>query len=254
MHAGPPAVASGSVASVFRRSLTLALALPLALAITGCSTFSDSSDVARVDDATLTEDDFQSQLVALGQSGDNVLNGSELRAEITRWVQENLISDDEIAAIYDSGMAASGTICINAIVVDDEGNAERVAGQLDGGAAFPEVFQKENLDQQLATTNGALPCITAKQVAESTNVAFVQVAATLDAETSRGRSAIADPDGNEIAWVVVSFRPFAELSLQDQDIVAGAIDISERANAADVFVDPRYGTFDPSTAEVVALG
>lgn len=239
---------------MFRRSLTLALALPLMFAVTACSTFSDNSNVARVDDTSLSRADFQRQLEDLGQSGDNVLAGDGVRAELTRWIQEQLISDDEVATRYDSGIDDSGTICINAIVVDDEENANRVSDDLAGGAEFAEVFQKENLDQQLATTAGALPCITAKQVTDSAGVEFVQVAATLDASDPLGTSAISDPDGNVIAWVVVSFRPFAELAIEDQDIVAGQIDISERANGADVFVDPRYGTFDPSRAEVVALG
>ena len=60
--------------------------------------------------------------------------------------------------------------------------------------------------------------------------------------------------GNEFAWVVLAFRPYAELTPADADAVVAAIDSAARLADADVFVDPRYGTFDAATGQVVALG
>jgi hypothetical protein len=54
--------------------------------------------------------------------------------------------------------------------------------------------------------------------------------------------------------MVLSFRPFAELSPEDATSVTAAIDNANRLATADVFVDPRYGTFDATTGQVVALG
>ena len=72
--------------------------------------------------------------------------------------------------------------------------------------------------------------------------------------TRIGVSPLFDPEGNEFAWVVLAFRPFAELAPADADAVTAAIDSAARLADADVFVDPRYGTFDAATGQVVALG
>ena len=79
-------------------------------------------------------------------------------------------------------------------------------------------------------------------------IPFVDAAATLSADEPIGTSALFDANDNEIAWVVLRFRPFEELSTDEVAMIStGAVD-------ADVHVDARYGTFDPVTGQVVALG
>jgi len=93
-----------------------------------------------------------------------------------------------------------------------------------------------------------------KSLAEVADVEFVQVAAGLSADDPIAVSPLFDDVGNEFAWVVLAFQPFAELSAADADTVTAAIDSAARLADADVFVDPRYGTFDAATGQVVALG
>ena len=108
------------------RRLSLALSVAAVAALTaGCSTFSDSSNVARVGDATLTNDDFQAQLTELGAPSDQLLPADAVRAQITTWIQEQVAADDsagvdpdEAAALYDAGIETGGTICISGIVVE----------------------------------------------------------------------------------------------------------------------------------------
>jgi hypothetical protein len=227
----------------------------------GCATFSDSNNVARVGDVTLTNDDFQAQLTELGAPGDQLLPADAIRAEITTWIQEQVAADDsagvdadEAAALYDAGIEASGTICISGIVVETEDTANRVADELVAGADFAELLAAENLDPSLGDAGGDIGCITSDQLTEAVDVQFVQVAAGLSADDPVAVSALFNPDGDEFAWVVLAFRPFAELSAADADTVTAAIDSAVRLADADVFVDPRYGTFDAATGQVVALG
>ena len=227
----------------------------------GCTTFSDSSNVARVGDATLTDDDFQAQLTELGAPSDQLLPAEAVRAQITTWLQEPVAADDaagvdadEAAELYDAGIEASGTACISGIVVEDRDTAARVADELTGGADFAELLEAENLDPSLGDAGGDVGCITSSQVDEAADIEFVQVAASLSADNPVDIAPLLDTQGNEFAWVVLSFRTFAELAPADADTVTAAIDTAARLANADVFVDPRYGTFDATTGQVVPLG
>jgi hypothetical protein len=244
------------------RRLSLVLSVAAIAALTaGCSTFSDSSNIARVGDATLTSDDFQTQLTELGAPSDQLLPAEAVRAQITTWIQEQVAADDspgvdatEVSARYDAGIESSGTICISGIVVETEDTAVRVADELAAGADFAELLDAENLDPSLGDAGGDVGCITSDQITEAGDVEFVQVAAGLSADEPLATAPLFDTLGNEFAWVVLAFRPFAELSESDVDIVTTAIDAAARLADADVFVDPRYGTFDATTGQVVALG
>lgn len=258
---GAPVGWSGSVRRVNRRfSLVLSVATIAALT-TGCATFSDSGNVARVGDVTLTDADFQAQLTELGAPSDQPLPGEATRAQISTWIGEQLagadtpgVSTEAAAVLYDAGLESGGTVCVNGIVVEDETTAVRVAGELDGGAAFVELLATENLDPSLGEAGGDIGCITSDQVAEAVDVEFVQVIGTLTADNPLDVSPLLDTTGAEFAWVVLAFRSFADLSPTDVDTVTTAIDATARLATADVFVDPRYGTFDAATGQVIPLG
>ncbi len=245
-----------------RLSLVLAVSVVAALG-TGCATFSDTGNVARVDDATLTTDDFEAQLVELGATADQLIPADAARAQLTTWIQEQLagttsdtvgIPDDEVAALYDAGLASSGVACINGIVVADQATADRIADELTGGADFAELLATENLDPSLGDVGGDVGCLTSDVVAEAAEIEFVQIAASLSTDDPIATSSLLDTEGGEFAWVVLSFRSFAELVPADADRVTAAVTATARLATADIFVDPRYGTFDASTGQVVALG
>jgi hypothetical protein len=248
------------VRRVIRR--TLAIALPLAaVLLTGCSTFSDSANVARVGDATLSADDFQATLSSAGAPDDQPLPGDAVRAQITTWIQEQLANDDtpgvspeEAAEIYDAGIESSGTACINGIVVADEDTASSVLDDLAGGADFADVLAAENLDPSLGDAGGDVGCITAEQAEQAGDIPFVQTALSLNADDPIATAPLLNTEGTEFGWVVLQFRTFSELSEADAETVTAAIDTRNRAATTDVYVDPRYGTWDPSAGQVVALG
>jgi hypothetical protein len=243
-----------------RLSLVLSVAV-VATLTTGCSTFSDSNNIARVGDVALTDEAFQEQLIALGAPEDQLLPAEALRGEITTWIQEQItgadapeLSTDQVAARYDAGIDSSGAVCVNGIAVADSDTAGRVAQELIDGADFAETLAAENTDPGLDEVAGEIGCVTRDVVTESADIEFVQTIATLSADNPVGSSRLLDQLGNEFAWVVLTFRPFAELSPTDTDTVTTSIEGAAQLAAADVYVDPRYGTFDPTTGQVVALG
>ena len=254
---------AGSVRRVNRR-LSLALSIAaFATLSSACSTFSDSSNVARVDDATLSDDDFEAQLAELGAPTDQVLPADTVRAQITTWIQEQLAAApgdtappnaEELASRYDAGIESSGILCSNAIVVADEETATRVAGELTGGAAFDELFAAENIDPDLATRGGDIGCLTSATLAQSPESEFITEVSGLSTDTAVGTAPLIDQAGTELGWVVLRFRDFAGLGADDVTLVTETITAAERLAEADIFVDPRYGTFDTTTGQVVGLG
>ena len=237
---------------VLRRSLTFLL--PIAVVATGCTTFSDNDAVARVDDAELTRDEFDDRLLELGVGASDVLPLEPVRAEIGNWINDQLVADVDVAALYDEGPEASGVACLSAIVVEEEATAVALLAELEAGAGFAEVFATNNLDASLDSTAGAIPCLGPEDIADNIATPVVAVGATMSPDTPIATAPLLDPTGAAFGWVVLSFRTFDQLDATEVEQITGFVDVSEAAATADVFVDPRYGTFDADTGTVVGLG
>ncbi len=246
--------AADNLRHVYRRSLTILLPLALAAIASGCGTFSDNDAIARVNDTELTQDDFEQQLTDLGVTDQDVVQLEPARAEITRWIQSELIDGDQIAALYDSGPATSGVVCLQAIVVEDSAAAAETVAELESGTAFEAVFQAANIDPSIAADLGAVPCITSADLESPEEIPLIEASLQLSAANPLGAAPLIDASGNEVAWAVIVFRPFDDLAFADIDVVTASVDVSSELADADVYVDPRYGTFDKSTGQVVGLG
>ena len=177
-----------------------------------------------------------------------------VRAEIGTWINQQLVADIDVGALYDQGAAASGVVCLRAIVVEEEANADAALTQLTDGAAFADVFAETNIDQSLDATTGAIPCLGPEDIADNIATPFVATAATMGPDTPFTKSELLDTAGGVFGWVVLSFRSFDELDATEVEGLAGLVDVSDAADDADVYVDPRYGTFDRATGTVVGLG
>jgi hypothetical protein len=239
---------------VLRRSLTILLPLSIALVATGCTTFSDNDAVARVDDVELTRDEFDDRLSELGVGTADVVALEPVRDEIGTWINEQLVADIDIGALYDQGPEVSGAVCLNAIVVEEESTADALLVELTDGADFAEVFTANNLDQSLVETTGAIPCLGPQDLADNAGTPFVDTGAVMGPENAIATAPLLDTAGGVFGWVVLTFRPFDELGDADVELLAGLVDVSEAAADADVYVDPRYGTFDRDTGTVIGLG
>lgn len=239
---------------VLRRSLTILLPLSIAIVATGCTTFSDNDAVARVDDVELTRDEFDDRLTELGVGTADVVPLDPVRDEIGTWINEQLVTDIDIGALYDQGAAVSGVVCLRAMVVAEEATADAALAQLTGGEAFADVFTENNLDQNLQPTSGAVPCLGPQDIADNVGTPFVATSATMGPDTPIATAPLVDATGGVVGWVVLAFRSFDELDPAEVEDLAGLVDVSDAARDADVYVDPRFGTFDRDTGTVVGLG
>ncbi len=237
---------------VLRRSLTFLL--PIAVVATGCTTLSDNDAVARVDGVELTRDEFDDRLLELGVGVSDVLPLEPVRDEIGNWINDQLVAEVDVAALYDEGPEASGVACLSAIVVEEEATAGELLAELEAGADFAEVFTTNNLDPSLDATTGAIPCLGPQDIANNIATPFVAVGATMSPDTPLATAPLLDTTGAAFGWVVLAFRTFDQLDDTEVEQVRDLVDVSEAALTADVFVDPRYGTFDADTGTVVGLG
>ena len=230
--------------------------LPLALAAvaTGCGTFSDNNAIARVNDTELSQDEFEQQLSDLGVTDQDVVPLEPARAEITRWIQSALVDEDQIAALYDAGPTTSGVACIKAIVVEDSAAADETVAELAGGTSFDAVFDAANIDPSIAADLGTLPCIPREGLDTSEEVPLIDATLRLSASELVASAPLVDETGTTLAYAVIVFRPYEDLGFEEIDVVAASVDVSSQFADADIYVDPRYGTFDAATGLVIALG
>ncbi|MEM8619461.1 MAG: hypothetical protein AAGF73_07040 [Actinomycetota bacterium] len=157
------------------RPLIAALAIALAAIASGCATFTDSNNVARVEDRTLSLDEL-SALVSIefnvpqGDEGSNVPGNAEAaRQAMTNWIV------GQVAAIE--------------------------LAELDRGVSTDEI---EQIEAQLAE---ALP-----DISETGRAAYAETSAAISA--------------------------FGQLPQPIEFFIAAASD-------TDIYVDPRFGTFNP---------
>jgi hypothetical protein len=242
------------VRRVLRRSLTILLPVTLAVLATGCGAVSQRNTVASVDGTELSDDEFEARLLELGADPDSVVPLEPVREEIGAWINEQLAAGVDLAALYDEGPATSGVTCFNAIVVEQQETADDLVAELEGGADFATVFAANNLDQSLAETGGAVPCLGPEEITQNAGTPFVDAGASLSPDEPLATAPLLDTTGAEFGWVVLELRSFADLTEDEVARLPELLDLSDAAAGADVHVDPRYGTFDAETGTVVALG
>ncbi|MBV1893993.1 MAG: hypothetical protein KUG57_08095 [Ilumatobacteraceae bacterium] len=241
-----------------RRSTTALFSLVLAALVAGCGTFSDSNAIARVNDTELTQDDFEAQLTELGVTGEAVIALDPVRGEITRWIQSELGAAGLVAGVYNAGVLESGVTCLSAIVVGDADTAESVTADLASGTDFATVYANANIDPGLDAIQGNLPCSSTEDLAANAGQVVVDTAALASSAAPIHAASIVDPAGTEVGVVVLVFRTYEALTDEDRVLILNTLDISSQlANSianADIYVDPRYGTFDSATGQVIGLG
>jgi len=242
--------------------MTVLLPITAATLTAGCTTFSDSDAVARVDDVELSEDDLDELLLEIGATDedlDGVLPGEPVRQVITSWIQETAIglSDDEIVAVYDQGIEAAGVSCPTVMSAETPDAANAAVERLGAGEAYDIVFSETNVDPQLVEAGGRVPCLPIDQFPpESRESPDVVALVAINADNPFVAAEI--PGASGAVGIVVGFRPFDDLNDQEANDVANTIRAAAATNidveSVDVHVASRYGTFDTATGTVVALG
>jgi hypothetical protein len=264
---------------VNRRLSAVTVAACALITLTSCATFDQNEVAARIDDQRLTPKDAE----ALAATGDTAATGDELRAQITKWIRVTVletstgavesaspptseeldnryakaitaIAGDSAKALYDTGVSGSPVVCLAAITTATLDDANNVLAQLDAGTPFADAARANSTDSVIAQSggvvmggaNGDQECLDPATV----NPAVVSALQGIPV----GQPIAADLDSFS---AVLMLRPFEELQPVSKSLLATSSVSQEQldaiVDAADIYVDPRYGRWDPATGSVVAL-
>lgn len=175
----------------------------------------------------------------------------EQTAVINRWSTglADALSPADVAAAYSAGPEASMVICVSHILTITAEQAAAAQAALDAGRDFGEVAAEFSLDQATAVNGGALPCANTVQFERSYVTEFVE--ASLGATIN----VVTEPVATAFGFHLIRLDPYSELRAPEIDAIylSEGMRFQRAAQAASVYVDPRYGRFDPM-AGVIALG
>ena len=261
----------------------LATAATAAIVLSGCSTFTDNDVAAKVGDEELTESDIQAVLegsvddtaevpydaanavvsnwiidrvlradLAAGGNAVDEVDGdmstetlqASFQASFDAWstAEPATIDPALVAGTYGGGPSESGMVCVAHILVADEATADDLRDQLDAGADFADLAAQYSTDAGTATNGGIIPCASLSTF--STN--YIPEFATAAVEAEIGD--VVGPVQTQYGYHLIKVRPYEELT--DADIEALLADTLVRfgfaVDEAGVWVDPRFGEFDPA--------
>lgn len=175
----------------------------------------------------------------------------EQQAAIATWsaLEVPTPSDEELRAHYETGTAESGVVCSAHILVETEAEANAILDQLEGGADFAELAASESIDTSSGANGGSLPCDLTNNFESAYVPEFVDAALAAEIGEPVG------PVKSEFGYHIIVLRPSDQVD--PAELAALYTDVSQRfkraASDVDVYVDPRFGTFNSSSG-VVALG
>ena len=181
-------------------------------------------------------------LESLNEATTNVIN---------TWQEAPAIrpTDDEIEAWYNSGPLAANLVCSAHILVETEDEANAAIARLDAGEAFGDVAADVSTDTVSAINGGALPCSDVQTFAGDFIPEFVEAALDAEIDVPVG------PIESQFGYHVIRLRPLDDVSAAELDdlLQQPSVRFGFAARGADVYINPRYGAFDPASG-VVPLG
>jgi hypothetical protein len=259
---------------VIRRILLASGALVAAASLSSCTTVSRGDAAAEVNGEELT----RSELNRL--TGDST-DGDKVRASITSWLSVAVLGGDvsdiadsldlaqrradaitELSApfmddartVYEQGLDGSPVLCLGAIPVGSDADAATVVTELKGGASLADTASTYSTDAALAQSGGLVVDQNGKNCLDPTGFNPDLLTKLSEAGAAPGTPAVVDLGTGP---VVVLLRPFDTLTLDEKtSLVLDQVgtDVRDRLAATDVYVNPRFGRWDPDSVSVVPLG
>lgn len=257
-----------------RSSIVLGIALVAATSLTSCSTFDRADTAAIIGGEHLT----RAELDAIDG---NVNGGDSIRRTITTWLQLGVMGGDtagittaseldtrmkaaivaistpfqpQAEANYALGLDGAPLLCLRAIPVVAPNTPDTVLSALSGGMSFADAAKKFSSDPTLAASGGIVGDGNGTECLDPVN----QLSPELVTALKGAKLAIGAPGAIKFRGsdIVIELRPFADLGPQQQAAFAQTLitaELKKRLDAAKVYVNPRYGHWDPASATVLAL-
>jgi hypothetical protein len=250
------------------------------VALTSCATVDRNDVAAKVGDTSLKPETAET----LAATGAVAATGDELRIQITKWIRTTVLEESngkpataapstsaeldtryaqaitaiagpEALDLYASGVNGSPAICLAAITTASTEDANNVLTQLNSGTPFADAARANSTDTVIAQAggivrggaNGDQECLDPAAINNPPLLAAL-------ADAVVGQPFVADLTTFS---AVLMLRPFDELAPESQSLIAGTVVSQDKLDAivdnADIYVDPRYGRWDPDSGSVVAL-
>jgi hypothetical protein len=178
------------------------------------------------------------------------------RAAINTVASPSYITDAQVQAAYEAGLATSNTLCLRYIAFTDATAATGVYKQLIGGADFASMADANNTDSTVgkggiyANSQTKSECSSASTL----NNSVAQSLSLLALDTPSQPVTLSGSDGSSQYFIFLE-RPYSEVAAAAGPIVRQALaPVAEKnlIGTSSAAVDSRYGTWDPTTLTVVA--
>lgn len=226
----------------------LALFAAIAVALSGCATFTDDNVAARVGDTALSYDEFADRFGQTNETEGDRIPAEAGRSIVSNWIALELSRPAGILDLYSEGPIASGVLCAWVVGVPNAEAATAAIADLSGGADWGQFVTDT---QPEAVLDGRIECLPTSELGEDAN----QLAAM---EADNPYVALTFPDGSGAFVIrmqqlsdVNGFELLRVYQTIDPELVDTIID---SANDADVYVDPSIGAFDVERFGVAPLG
>lgn len=259
-----------------RRSTILVVACGLTV-LPSCATFDRNDAAAKVGDLSLSAKAAQK----LAAADNNTATGDRLRLELTKWIRVTVfeastgtpaptteqtpadldarlanalidIAGDDAKTTYELGTAGSPFLCLAAITAATLEDANTALATVNAGTPFADAARQFSTDTVIAADGGIVKGPDGSECLEPTTV---NAAAT----TALQGIPIGQPIVAELGTfsAVLMLRPYDDLLPESKSLIANATVPQDRldaiVDASDIYVDPRYGRWDPETGTVVTL-
>jgi hypothetical protein len=271
----PTITSTGKVRLVNRRALLACAASLLTLA--SCSTFNGNDDAARVGGHHLSTKAARGFLAPDEQT----TTGDLARDALTKWIRVTVLEQSSGAAaqatpstaaelqarltqalatigganaktLYESGVNGSPVICLAAIPVATLDDANNVLTTLQSGTSFADAAKQFSTDPTIGQAGGVV-------VGADGSECFDTAAVNPDVTKVLTGTAVGQPVTAQLSTLtaVLMMRPYDDLLPESQARIASASvtddQVATMVGDTPVYVDPRYGRWDPASGSVVPL-
>lgn len=256
------------------------LAVPViacaSIAVSSCATFNQNDVAAKIGDQSLSAKAVE----ALATTGDTAATGDQLRQQLTKWIRVvaleadrgiadpvlpltsadldtrldlATIAGDRAQSLYEAGIGSSPLICLAAITLTTIEEANDVLATVQSGTPFADAARQFSTDTVIRDAGGIVTDQNGNECLDPATGINPAVPAALR-DTPLGQPIAAEFDDFS---AVLMLRPFEDLLPESKTAIASARVPQAKLNAivtaADIYVDPRYGRWDPDTASVLTL-
>ncbi|MDQ3178585.1 MAG: peptidylprolyl isomerase, partial [Actinomycetota bacterium] len=170
----------------------------------------------------------------------------ERQAVIGTWIENPTAAEMEpFRGRYEQGSQASGVVCLSIIAAPSRADAESPLQDFDGTPeGFAELARANSADES-GQNGGSIGCQPFSQLSSAPDLAEAVVTTEI--------GSVAGPLQLGEQFYLIYIQPF-EVARSGLGGVFAGERFSALAADAEVYVDPRYGRFDPEAVGVEPLG